>query len=209
MAGGRRIDLRDLIDLEQFLDDTPDVVKQAMAYAMNDVIEGPRGLGVYRREIGKQIAFPPGYLNDSERLGMDQRAVPNRLVASVVARQRPTSLARFATGGTIGSKGGVAVKVKPGGASKTFKSGFLVRLRSGTSMENGNIGLAVRLSPGTVLDKRDQSNMVHLEANVVLLYGPSIDQVLNTSVADATTPEVADSIVEEFYRQYTRLNDGR
>lgn len=202
----RGIDLRSLFALESFLDAAEDNTRIAASLAMNDVIGGPRGLGVYRKAIGRQINFPPGYLND-DRFGVDRKATPSNLVASLVARQRPTSLARFATSGVVGGRGGVTVKVKPNGAGKTFKSGFLVRLRAGME-DGGNIGLAVRLEPGQVLNKKDQSRMVHLESNVVLLYGPSIDQVLNTSVADAETPEVVDNVATEFYRQFARLTNG-
>lgn len=201
----RNVDLGGMIELERFLESAPDITRDAASLALNDVIGGPRGLGVYRKAISEQINFPPGYLNN-DRFGVDQRATPNHLVASLVARQRPTSLARFATSGAVGQRGGVTVRVKPGGAGKTFKSAFLVRLRAGTSLEDGNIGLAVRLQPGQVLNKTDQSRMVHLEANVVLLYGPSIDQVLNTSVADAETPEVVENVATEFFRQFARLS---
>lgn len=202
----RPIDLRSLIALEGFLDAAEDNTRIAASMAMNDVIGGPRGLGVYRKAIQAQIDFPQGYLND-DRFGVDRKASPNNLVTTLVARQRPTSLARFATSGVVGGKGGVTVKLKPGGGSKTFKSGFLVRLRAGNA-DGGNIGLAVRLSPGQTLNKKDQSRMVHLESNVVLLYGPSIDQVLNTSVADAETPEVVENVATEFYRQFARLSGG-
>lgn len=196
-------DLASLIGLEDYLEAAPDNTRKAASMAMNDVIGGT-GLARYRRAISDQVNFPAGYLND-DRFGMDQRASPNRLVASLIARQRPTSLARFSTSGAVGSKGGVSVQVKRGGGSTLMKGAFLVRLRAGTSLENGNLGLAVRLKPGQQLDKRDQSRMVHLEANVVLLYGPSIDQVLNNSVAEAETPEVLDATATEFYRQFARL----
>lgn len=202
----RLVDLADILGLEDFLEAAPENTNRAASLALNDVLKGPRGLGVYRDAIKKQINFPPDYLN-GDRFGVDQRATPDNLVASLVARQRPTSLARFATSQTPGQRG-VSVRVKPKGGTKTFKSGFLVRLRNGTNLDGSNIGLAVRLAPGQVLDKRDTSRMVHLSANVVLLYGPSIDQVLNTSVADAETPEVIDSIATEFYRQFSRLQDG-
>lgn len=202
----RDFDLSSILALERFLDAAPENTKRAASMALNDVIGGPRGLGVYRKAISEQIDFPQGYLN-SDRFAMDRRASPNSLVATLVARQRPTSLARFVTSGVVGGKGGVSVKVKPKGGAKRFESGFLVNLRSGIE-DGGNIGLAVRLKPGQTLNKKDQSRMVHLEANVVLLYGPSIDQVLNTSVADAETPEVIDNVAEEFHRQFARLSDG-
>lgn len=200
-------DIAALVGLEEYLEAAPDVANQAMSMALNDVVGG-RGLAQYRRALKKEINFPAGYVENSDRFGLDKRARPNDLTASIVARQRPTSLARFVTSGAVGIRGGVSVRVSNKGGSSQFKRGFLVRLKSGTSMDgSSNLGLAVRLNPGEVLNKRDMSNMVHLEANVVLLYGPSIDQVLNTSVADAETPEVADSIVEEFYRQYARLSN--
>ena len=105
-------------------------------------------------------------------------------------------------------KGGVTVKVKKGGGSSYIKSAFLVRLKTGNTLtdDSFNVGLAIRLKPGqTVVNKRDVSNMVHLEANVVLLYGPSIDQILQNDVADTDMPLVADDIATEFFRQYARI----
>lgn len=199
------LDLAALIGLESFLEAAPDRTRKAAALAMNDVIGGPKGLGVYRAQIRKEVNFPQGYLND-DRFGFDQRATPSNLTASLVARQRPTSLARFATSGSVGSKGGVSVRVSQQGGGGTFKNGFLVRLRNGVENDGSNIGLAIRLAPGQTLDKRDTSRMVHLEANVVLLYGPSIDQVLQQSVAEEETPEVLDNVATEFFRQFERLD---
>lgn len=200
----RATDLRGVLGLEDFLEDAPDRTRRAAAMALNDVLKGP-GLATYRKAIRAEVDFPAGYLEDSDRFGVEQRASPDNLVASIVARQRPTSLARFADSQAVGAKGGVRVKVSKEGGGGFFKRGFLVRLRAGTSLDGGNIGLAVRLAPGQQLNKKDQSRMVHLEANVVLLYGPSIDQVLNNSVADAETPAVVDLVATEFFRQFARL----
>lgn len=200
-------DIAGLIDLESYLDSAPERTRRAMSMALNSVVGGS-GLAQYRKALKKEINFPAGYVENDQRFGLDKRARPNDLTASIVARQRPTSLARFVTSGSVGGRGGVSVRVSNKGGPSSFKRGFLVRLKSGSSLDgSSNMGLAVRLEPGQVLNKRDTSNMVHLEANVVLLYGPSIDQVLNTSVADAETPEVADSVVEEFYRNFARLSD--
>jgi len=199
-------DLAQVLGLEDYLDAAPGNTRKAAAFAMNDIIGGPAGLGVYRKAINAQVNFPRDYLDD-KRFGMDQRATPDNLVASLVARQRPTSLARFATTGAIGTKG-VSVQVKRNGAPSRFRTGFLVRLRAGSSLDGGNVGLAVRLSPGTVLNK-DVSKMVHLDANVVLLYGPSVDQILNNNVAESETPVVIDNVATEFFRQFARLqSDG-
>lgn len=198
-------EIASLVGLEEFLEDAPDRTRKAASLALNDVLKGS-GLATYRKAIRAEVDFPAGYLEDPDRFGVDQRATPDNLVASLVARQRPTSLARFATGGAVGSKGGISVKVAKEGGGGFFKRGFLVRLRAGTSLDGGNIGLAVRLAPGQQLNKKDTSRMVHLESNVVLLYGPSIDQVLDNSVADANTPEVIDQIATEFFRQFARLS---
>ena len=200
-----KIDLRQVFDLEQFLEAAPERTRQAASLAMNDVIGGS-GLQRYRKAISAQINLPPSYLND-ERFGLTQRATPNRLVAQLSARQRPTSLARFATSGSVGTKGGVTVKVKPS-SSRFLPSAFLVRLNAGATIadDSFNTGLAIRLKPGQKLNKTDQSRMVHLAANVVLLYGPSIDQVLRNSVIETETPEVLDATATEFYRQFSRLS---
>ena len=196
-------DIAGILDLENFLASVPDKTRQAAAFAMNDVLSG-QGIARFRKAVAAEVAFPAGYVND--KIEMAQHATPTRLVASLVGRQRPTSLARFATSGTIGGKGGVTVRVK--GASTHMKGAFLVRLNRGAQItEDGfNVGLAVRLKPGTTLkNKKDQSGLVHLSRNVVLLYGPSVDQILRNEAADAEGPAVADAIATEFFRQFARL----
>lgn len=196
------IDIGKLTDLIAFIDAVPDKSRRAMSYAMNDVLTG-QGLARFRKAVAAEVQFPAGYVND--KIEVAQHATPTRLVASVVGRQRPTSLARFASGGSVGGKGGVTVRVK--GAASYMPSAFLVRLRAGGGITDDgyNVGLAIRLKEGTVLKKQDTSRMVHLEHNVVLLYGPSVDQILRNEVADAEMPEVADAIATEFFRQFARM----
>jgi len=196
------INIAQVLDLENFLVSVPDKTRQAAAYAMNDVLTG-QGLARFRKAVAAEVQFPSGYVDD--KIDIAQRATPTRLVASVVGRQRPTSLARFAAGGAIGGKGGVTVRVK--GSASYMPGAFLVRLRQGDGITDDgfNVGLAVRLKEGTVLKKKDTSRMVHLEQNVVLLYGPSVDQILRNEVAEAETPEVVDAIATEFFRQFQRL----
>lgn len=184
-----------LLGLQDFLVAAPDRTRKAASMSLNRVIAGS-GLSRYRKGLMDEVNFPAGYLND-ERFGVDRRASPDNLVASLVARQRPTSLARFAV---AGAGKGVTVQVGKGKGTNRFQTGFLVGLNS------GNLGLAVRLGPGVKLNKADTSRMVHLEANVVLLYGPSIDQLLNNGVAEKETPQVIDDIATEFYRQFDRLS---
>ena len=201
-----KVDLNGVLELDEFLAAVPDITRQAASQAINSVLAGP-GLAEYRKGISDQVDFPSGYLNN-DRLGVTQKATPTRLEGRITGRQRATSLARFATSGSIGSKGGVSVRVKKGGGSKLIKGAFKVRLKAGSSLDNDsfNTGLALRLKPGqTVLGKKDTSNMVRLDANVVLLYGPSVDQILRNDVAETKTPVVVDKIATEFFRNFQRL----
>lgn len=192
-----------VLDLERFLAAVPDTTRRAASYAMNDVLQG-QGIARFRKAVAAEVQFPAGYVDD--KITMGQTATPTRLVASVVGRQRPTSLARFATSGAVGGKGGVTVRVK--GGSQYMPSAFLVRLRQGAGITDDgyNLGLAIRLKEGMTLHKKDTSRMVHLERNVVLLYGPSVDQILRNEAAEAQTPEIVDAIATEFFRQFARLS---
>lgn len=198
-----KYDLAPLLDLENFLKAVPDTTRRAASMAMNDVLGG-QGLARFRKAVAAEVNFPPGYVDD--KITFEQRATPTNLVASIAGRQRPTSLARFATSGVIGGKGGVTVRVK--GGAQYMKGAFLVKLNQGRSITDDgfNVGLAIRLKEGQTLNKRDTSRMVHLGRDVVLLYGPSVDQILNNEVADAEAPEVADAIGTEFFRQFARLS---
>lgn len=199
-----RIEAGAIKGLADFLEAAEPAARQAAAYAMNDVTGGT-GLTRYKKAMRTQIGFPAGYLEDTERFGQTGFATPGRLETRISARQRPTSLARFAQGGTVGQPG-VTVQVKAN-RTITLKRAWLVRLRAGTSLDgaNSNLGIAVRIQPGqTIRNKRDTSHMVHLAPNVFLLYAPSVDQVFK-SVADTETPAVLDMMATEFFRQFARL----
>ncbi len=195
-------DLHGIADLENFLTAVPDTTRKAMSMAMNDVLGG-QGLARFRKAVAEEVDFPAGYVDD--KINFDQRATPNRLEASIIGRQRPTSLARFSTSGAIGGKGGVTVRVK--GGSRFMEDAFLVRLRQGNAISDDgyNVGLAIRLKEGQTLNKKDTSRMVHLGRDVVLLYGPSVDQILRNEAAEAEAPEVINAVATEFFRQFARL----
>lgn len=197
-----KINIAQVLELESYLSAFPEVTNRAASFAMNDVLAG-QGLARYKKAVAAEVPFPSGYVDD--KIELASRATPTRLVASVVGRQRPTSLARFASGGVVGGKGGVTVRTKRG--SQYMPSAFLVRLNAGSGITDDgyNVGLAIRLKEGMTLRKNDTSQMVHLEANVVLLYGPSVDQILRNEVAESTTPEVVDAIASEFFRQFARM----
>lgn len=194
-----------LDQFESFVEDYPDISAQAAMMAINQTAERT-AVPLARQRIGEQVEFPPNYLKDPSRLGVTQKATRTNLEAVVSARQRPTSLARFAPAGATPSntqKGGISVQIKQG-QIKQFQRGFLVRLRAGATLNNDNfnMGLAVRLKPGESL--HGTSGAKKLFNNVYLLYGPSVDQVFKT-VADDITPEVLDAMATEYLRQFTRL----
>lgn len=188
-----------LKDVRDYFEQLPEIANKAAALAINDVAGGT-GLTMLRKAVYDEIEFPKGYL-DKTRLGLTKPATVSRLEATIKGRDRPTSLARFASRGQypgVNRKQGVRVVVK-NGRTKTFRKGWLVKLK------NDNIGLAVRVGPGDRLNKHTPG--VHLAPNVLLLYGPSVDQVFR-GVADDNSDKLAQMVSSEFLRQMTRLSRG-
>lgn len=187
-----------LREARSFFEELPEITEQAATYALNDVAER-KAVPMIRRDAESQINFPKGYLDSDDRLGISKKARPNSLEVVITARDRPTSLARFAHGQTPeGTRGqGVTVMVKRG-RTRTMGKAFLVRLR------NGNVGLATR--DRSLIERAYKPVM--LDRGVYLLYGPSVDQVVKT-VAGEALPEIGDLVANEFFRQFTRLSRGR
>lgn len=145
--------------------DYPEKMRVAAAQALNATAEQTRGVVVDK--LGREIAFPPGYLDKSGgRLNVQGAASPESLQVRISARGRPTSLARFASSAVVG-KSGVSVEVKPG-SSVSMPRAFLIRLRS------GNIGLAMRLRPGESMRRSRAAQQ--MRNGLWLLYGPSVSQ---------------------------------
>lgn len=189
-----------LRDVQRFFDVLPDVAAKAAVLAINDTTERV-ALPQIRNEINAQVEFPTGYLKQPSRLGITRKARLNSLEAVITARDRPTSLARFAPGQTPQNtrRGGVRVEVKKG-SRRLMKKAFLVSLR------NGNVGLAIRLKEGEKLDnKRDPA--VELAKNVYLLYGPSVDQVFK-GVVPQKQEAIGQALSKQFLRQFARLSNG-
>lgn len=141
------------------------------------------------KDMRSQINFPARYLGD--RLTVTRRASGTSLQAVISGRDRPTSLARFATNrNQKPGKAGVNVKVDAS-ATKRMARAFLIKLR------NGNLGLAVRLKPGESLTNSRAA--VLMSKGLYLLYGPSVDQVFQ-SVAEDQEPKAAEYLEREFLR---------
>lgn len=189
-----------LQNVERYFNALPDIAEKAASLAINDVAERT-ALPLARQDILGQVAFPADYLKRPDRLGISKKASPKSLSAKITARDRPTSLARFAPAQTPQNtrKTGVRIEVKKG-SRKVLKRAFLVNLK------NGNIGLAVRLKEGEKIDnKRDEA--ARLAPNVYLLYGPSIDQVFRDTAQDIE-PQITSQLTKQFLRQFARLTNG-
>ena len=150
------------------------------------------------REILKQVALPPSYLQPGGgRLTVTKKARADDLEAVVTGRQRPTSLARFSSGGQPGGAG-VSVTVAPGFA-RFMRRAFLIRLRAGAADldTKSNLGLALRLRPGERVENKRV--MIPLKGNLYLLFGPSVDQLFAT-VREDIGPDTQDFLGAEFAR---------
>jgi hypothetical protein len=202
-----RIIAQGLNDLERFMTVVPDVARRAATLAINQTAER-KGIQALRAQMEDEVAFPPRYLADKRRFGVTKRATKNDLEAIITGRQRPTSLARFASGNAmIGSRGGgrLSVRVNPGARKQLPSRAFLIRLRAGEGAVRDdafNLGLAIRLKAGERVTGKKV--MVPFGGGLYLLYGPSVDQVFRT-VSAQQAPRVADLLTDEFLRQFNRL----
>lgn len=192
--------------LVRYFEAQPDVATEALRMSINTVAERS-GMKLLREKIEEQVDFPPGYLR-ARGIRLARKAYNSNMEAVIAARERPTSLARFARSGaaTGNRRGGVTVRVQPG-STRTMPTAFLMRLRAGQALtdENFNLGLAIRLKPGErVLNKK--VNTVQLGRGLQMLYGPSVAQVFD-DVAEEQTEPVLDLVETEFFRNYDRLSE--
>lgn len=191
-----------ILDAIEYFQRFPKVAEQAAQLSINTVANRS-GMKLIRSSILDEIAFPRDYLTTGDRLKVTKNATPGNLEAVITARERPTSLARFAGGQSLGSRAkiGVKVTVKKGGGT-LLKQSWLVRLK------NGNIGLAVRLKPGESFENKTGDVRVWLVPDkVALLYGPSVDQVFRQVSRDKAVP-IGNMVTQEFLRQFNRIANG-
>lgn len=191
----------------RFMDEiTPKTRKNALL-AVNKVIRN--GRVAVRRGIQKQVNFSASYLNSGNRLTAISATSAN-LEGRIVARTRPTSLARFTKDqplvpGQRRRKAGIKVTVKPG-VARYLERPFVIPLRSGADGSLSNRGLAIRSDTqpsGSYKPKR-------IGKNLWLLYGPSISQIMysarnpkGTGVAEEVAPDLAVKLKAEFNRLMT------
>lgn len=204
-----RITAINLLEIDEFLEAQPAAARTSARIAINSVTSR-KAVPRLRKAMRAEVNFPAGYLEDPDRFGQTKQATDADLSATVTARFRPTSLARFTEGQSFeGARrtGGVNVKVNRGGGATRLPGAFFVRLRQGADVRDGfNVGLAIRLKPGERLRGRKKgASGVELAPNLYLLYGPSVDQVFRTTSV-AESPAIAQDLQREFVRQFIRLS---
>jgi hypothetical protein len=197
-----RIQSKGLREFTRFVERAPEAATEAARIAINDTLDLARRRGV--REIPDQISFRKEYAKENLQVG--RKASNTRLEGWIVGRDRPTSLAHFASGSpSFGRRTkAVRVKVSPRGGTREIRDAFFLRLRRGKELgdDSFNVGLAIRLKPGERISNKRE--MVQFANNVYLLYGPSIAQVFD-DVAIDMEPELSDNLENEFIRQFQRL----
>lgn len=179
-------------------------VRKVAAHAVNYAAR--RARTETARRIREQINLPASWLAPSAgRLRLAQRATTARLAASIRARRRPVSLARFVVSERKGRGGGVWLRVKPGRLTFIPRA-FRIRLRAGLELtdEKHNVGLAIRLKPGERIRNKAVQNTVRMRNGLTLLYGPSIDQAFisrtGAGIAQDIEPQIMDWMEGEFHR---------
>lgn len=180
-------------------------VERAALRSINRTAERARTLAA--RQIREELNLPAAYLQPGgKRLFVSQRATGKNLEARVMARSRPTSLARFATSTKKPFEPGVTVQVQPGKA-RYLKKAFFIKLRAGTASidTRSNLGLAVRLKPGETI--RNKKRAVQLSKNLFLLYGPSVAQAFISSSGRGVAGEIVDDVLDFLETEFTRQMD--
>lgn len=203
------VTLQGLKKVRQYVAGLPDVVDEAASFAVNEAARF--GQAESSRRIREQVAFSAKYIGSADdpnsRLRVAKRAKKNDLTAVIAGRVRPTSLAQFVQGEFKRGRP-VRVRVSPG-SSKRIRNAFPIKLRRGTGVYdpgNANQGLAIRLKEGEVIQNKKQ--MVQLDGNLYLLYGPSVDQVFRDVRYDVQAP-IGDVLESSFLRNFGRLSRGK
>lgn len=176
-------------------------IRLRAAQAINKVARDQRVEAA--RRIRDQVNLPSRSLGPSAgNLTVAQKATRSKLEARIRARGRPTSLARFSRGQP--GKAGTTVEVKPGQA-RFMRRAFLIRLPQGSTITETrfNLGLAIRLRPGEKLNNKIRQ--VQLAKNLVLLYGPSIQQVFLDNQERGVARDIEEPTADKLEAEILRL----
>lgn len=197
MNGDTYVVAIDGLSADRPLDALPRQIERAALMAVNRTAERTRTASA--RKIREQVNFPARYLSGQDGRLKLSKAKTAEDGATITGQFRPTSLARFATSGTVGGKNGVRVEVAPGFA-KMMRRAFLIRLPAGKGGVDtkSNLGLAIRLRAGEKLQNKTTAVALG-KSGVVLLFGASVSQVFR-SVRDEQIPEAEEFLSKEFAR---------
>lgn len=167
-----------------------------------------RGRTEMAKQVLSEVAFPRDYVSPrNKRLHVSKNATNDRLEATITARSRVTSLARFTKQDRVKGRGrsGARVEVAPG-AVRFIPGAFLIRLRAGAADldTKSNLGLAIR-TPGGARPNNAYAPK-RLGKGLWLLYGPSVSQMIfsernQKGIATDLTPEITAQLEAEFWRQ--------
>jgi hypothetical protein len=206
------IGFRGLDDVRKLVAGVPETVDRASALAINETIRF--GHAESSRRIREQVAFSASYVGRSTdsnaRLRVAKRARVGDLEGVIAGRTRPTSLRQFMQSAKLGRGGYVKVRVSPSKGSKRIPNAFPMKLRRGTGVydaENANEGVAIRLKNGKMPAGVNKKQMVQVDGNLYLLYGPSVDQVFRDVRFEVQAP-MGDKLESNFLRNFGRLNRG-
>lgn len=211
------VQIKGIKEFEKALAAQPEKASKAAAMAINDIVR--KTYAYTKRKIMRSVNLKASYLDGRDggqpRLKISQFAKDTDLKAVIVGRQRATSLNRFGATQLYGTskkgkkiKAGISVNIK--GRKKKIPKAFFVNLKRGTA-ENGNIGVAIRVKSGERVDGKKLSGQPMGGAgnsDVYLLYGPSVEQLFRTQIADDGAIFASDHLDREFQRQFARLNRG-
>ncbi|MBL4781794.1 MAG: hypothetical protein JKX92_06085 [Porticoccaceae bacterium] len=177
--------------------------EQVAADVVNDTAKFAYDLG--RESILDDVLFPSGYLDSGGRFAIGQKATTRKPEATIRARDRATSLARFVVGNPKPyARGGVRVRVKRKGTATTLNRAWV------TGLNKNNRGLAIRVPKGGSIAGRKQGTRglpvlrKDAHSSTYLLYGPSVNQVFKGN-AKSLAPEISEYMAASFTRRYKRI----
>lgn len=174
--------------------------QRAASQALNKIAASTRTK--LARAVKREVNLPASYVAPADkRLYVSGFAGPNALEATITARGRATSLARFVTSASPINQPGVSVNVN--GSVQTLKEAFLIRLPgAGGNTDPGNLGLAVRLPKGARLRNKSATRV---SKGLYLLYGPSVAQVLENNAGSGVKADILPEVAADLEREYLRL----
>lgn len=198
-----RISSAGIQGLASFVARQPEIAAQAAKMAVGDTAEWGRNLS--KRMMVAEVNLPDDALA-TKRFRISQRPTAANPEAVISADNNPLGLSRFVVGPKAPGTPHPKVRIKVGGATKSFSSAdrkgtysFLIPTPNGA---NG-VGLAIRTK--RPLEKSHAARKIGRD--LYLLSGPSVNQMFG-QLLPAVVPRIEAKLQAEFARQYERLTRG-